>query len=183
MNKTKQTRLFGILTTFAGVLLTAVSIVMGMLIDHGDNSLVRFCFSDYRTAPFVLFGTVTILVGLFILCPPAIVQRCCGLLTTLDAFGLSMFGAMGFLCYVNLAAIAAFGKRSSYPHVYPWSLTLGAVALVAVAVLAALYIYLRKKMKEKSALGILFDVLFALLYFVPFLSAGVAAMNILSKLV
>lgn len=182
MNKTKQTRLFGVLTTFAGILLAAVSIVMGMLID-GNNSLVRFCFSDYRTAPFVLFGTVTILVGLFMLCLPAIVQRCCSLLTTLDALGLSMFGAMGFLCYVNLAAIAAFGKRSSYPYVYPWSLTLGAVALVAVAVLAPLYVVIRKKMKEKSTLGILFDVLLALLYFVPFLSAGVAAMNILSKLV
>ncbi len=181
MKNTNNIKIFSIIVLAGGLLLFAASLVLGAIIlPLNDRSLIWNCFASYWTAPAFLFGIAFAIVGCFTLCFGKTVAKHCSPLTSLDAFGLSMFGAMGFLCFLCLSSIALSGKPSAYPRLFPCSLSLGIVALLAVLALVTVYVVLRKK--GWSIIGVLLDFLTMIIFFVPFFASGRCAMALLSLL-
>lgn len=181
MKNTKKIKIFSIIALAGGVLLFAASLVLGAIIlPLNDRSLIWRCFASFWTAPAFLFGIAFAIVGCFTLCFEKTVAKHCSLSTSLDAIGLSMFGAMGLLCFFCLATVALSGKPLSYPRLFPWSLSLGIIALLAVITLAIAYVVLRKK--NWSIIGVLFDLWTVGLFFAPFFASGRCAMELLSLL-
>lgn len=181
MKNTKNIKIFSIIALAGGILLFAASLVLGAIIlPLNDRSLIWNCFASYWTAPAFLFGIAFAVVGCFSLCFEKTVAKHCSLSTSLDAFGLSMFGAMGTLCFLCLSAIALAGKASNYPRLFPWSLSLGIIALLALPTLVIVYVVHRKR--NWSIIGVWLDLLTVILFFVPFFASGRCAMELLSFL-
>lgn len=69
MKNTNNIKIFSIIVLAGGILLFAVSLVLGAIIlPLNDRSLIWNCFASYWTAPAFLFGIAFAIVGCFTLC-------------------------------------------------------------------------------------------------------------------
>lgn len=81
--------------------------------------------------------------------------------TTLSAFLISFFGALGLDCYLSWYSIVAFGESSRYPIAYAVSIVGGLVSFVAFVV--AVHYYFRFRRENGRWIGIVPDAVISVI--------------------
>ncbi len=169
-------RKFALLALAVGVVLLGLGVAGPFLVLHNDGKSVGIIGgADVHTYRYiwshivlswpggVLFlGAALSLSALFCLIFTKTVQKHCRVDTSLAAVGLSAVGAAGLVCFLFWIVAVAFGGRDRNPIVYAYSIFLGAVCFFAFLGLCALYVVRRQK--NSSVLGVLIDVFTSILY-------------------
>ncbi|MBE6923932.1 MAG: hypothetical protein E7466_01660 [Ruminococcaceae bacterium] len=125
-------------------------------------------FNAYDGVLFVaaLWGGCLVLTGLFCLAFKRTVQTHCTLKTTGLALAISAAGGLGCMCAFLWSVISAFQEMSQRPITYPASIIVGIIALALFVV--AIVFYIKSRRKCWSVVGLVLDVLTAILYFPAF---------------
>ncbi|MDD6204561.1 MAG: hypothetical protein PUC05_06185 [Firmicutes bacterium] len=94
------------------------------------------------------------------------VRKYCGMETSAISLGLSAVGALGIMCFLVWYWMAALGASSEYPIRHPVSIILGILCFIAFVVL--IVIYIKKRKANRSAKGLIIDILTSIVYFPAF---------------
>ena len=127
-----------------------------------------FAASLFGGLPYVLMllGVSLIISAAVYLLIVKTIKKHCDLRSTAIALGLSGIGALGLVCFFEWLAIVAFQNMEQYPIQYPVSILLGILSLCAF--LALLFLYFKVRKEKWSWIGIIIDVLTAVIYFPSF---------------
>ena len=167
--------IIGILLSLAGFL---TPIVYRILIsDNGVTGII-----GGANAPSYIFMLNTMFSGLpaalgflgaglavsscFCLVFKSTVKKYCAIDTSAISLGLSAVGALGFMCFRVWCLTAAFGASPKYPIRYPVSIILSILCFIAFV--ALIVIYIKKRKANRSAKGVIIDMLTSVLYFPAF---------------
>ncbi len=113
-----------------------------------------------------LFGVSIALSGLFCLIFTKTVDENCYAETSIVALALSAIVGLGFYSVVLYLSSIFLTQTDEHPIAHPGSIILGILAFIVFIVLLCFYIKSRKT--KPSAKGVLIDILFSLMFIVPF---------------
>ena len=186
---------FALLTLLAGVLFSAVGIIVPFIalqiyisqngaigiIGGVDTPTYEFVILTLMNGwPFVviLFGITLIVSALFCLIFSKTVKNNCSIKTSVSSLGLSAVGAVGLACAFIWFSVVSFGEMSKHPISYPFSIILGLISLFVFIILIVMYLKFRKK--SWSIKGFCIDIITSIIYLPSFFYAFSYLYNTLS---
>ncbi len=170
-------RTFAVICLAAGAVLLAAALGAPLLQLEADTGIIGGAgMPTYRFALFhamnglffglALLGGCLVLTGAVCLLFGKAIRAVCTRSTTGIALSLSAVSAGGLGCVATVFPMIAFGTVQQYPIRFPVSIALGVLAWAAFCGLFALYIFRRKK--QWSVMGMMIDVFTALIYLPAF---------------
>lgn len=96
------------------------------------------------------------------------------------SLGLSLFGSLGLVCFIDWYGMAVFGERHCYPYRYPFCIAAGFVSLfICIALLVITILLAVKQPKPKYWL---IEIPVVLITFIPMLLLWANAIPFVGKL-
>lgn len=128
-----------------------------------------------------IFGVPVIISALFCLFFGKSVSKHCTVKTSIISLALSMISGLGLCCFFIYFCCVAFDDLQQYPIEYPASVIGTLLCLALFIIVFCFYVKCRKE--NVSVKGVVIDVLFALLFVIPFFFASGVGYNIISKMI
>lgn len=126
-----------------------------------------------------LFGGAITLSGLFCSIFGRTVKENCTLKTSGISLGLSVVISLGVYCVVAFISCFVMTHPNKHPITYITSIILGLLCLALFVLL--LYLYVKQRKVAPSVIGVIIDILFAIIYLTPFFFTYAWAHSIVSS--
>lgn len=115
----------------------------------------------------MVIGITLIITAVFCLIFPKTMVKNCLISTSLTSLSLSLFGALGIVCFFVWLPMAAFNEFSDAPIEHLVSVAVGVISFLAFIILIIVYFNLRKR--NFSAKGFVIDILTSIIYLPAFI--------------
>ncbi|MEE0265766.1 MAG: hypothetical protein UD936_09085 [Acutalibacteraceae bacterium] len=170
----KRNAITGLIT---GLLLTVVGFGVSNLIQgydiarsvtmvDGEKIINWYSYLYYIMVTLALFGIAVAITACFCLVFKNTVSASCKFNTSAFSIVLSALAGMGLFCLFLFASCFAFTDPKYHPITFPSSFILGSISFLVF--IALLFKYVKLKKYNLSVKAIAIDVLFSLLYVIPF---------------
>ncbi|MEE0060848.1 MAG: hypothetical protein UE295_08470 [Acutalibacteraceae bacterium] len=137
-----------------------------LTVENGIEKIEWFYYLYYLMVTMALFGIAVAITACFCLMFEKTVCRCCEFKTSAISFVLSTIVGLGIFCLILFASCFAFTDPKYHPITFPASFILGSISFLVFV--ALLFKYAKLKKYNLSVKAIAIDVLFSLLYVIPF---------------
>jgi len=178
--KMKKIKIYSFISLILGLIFVLLSVMIPILLTYrytqqsGSIGIIggagyptiswiisELGFGGYILLLFVI-GIVLFLSGAFCLLFKKTVINNCSLKTTILSLTVSLFSAIGLICFITWYSIVVFHEMSKSPIAYPTSITGGLISLIAFIITIVFYFKARKS--NFKVKGIVIDVLTIVIY-------------------
>ena len=176
----KKIKIYSFISLILGLIFVLLSVMIPILLTYRytqqSGSIGIIGGADYPTITWIIselgfdgyilllfvIGIVLFLSGAFCLLFTKTVINNCSLKTTILSLTVSLFSAIGLICFITWYSIVVFHEMSKRPIAHPTSITGGLISLTAVIIAIWFYIKLRKH--DLKVKGIVIDILTSIIY-------------------